>query len=110
MSDPLLVSSKVPLVSVSLADAGDSRHTRVSYYVNNVMVMDMDILKELVPLANADPMVLTQLLVTPHEHLAVLADVFALAQAKECSGPRWDSVVSRIGLLLGAPAPVPALV
>lgn len=100
-----------PLVSVILSDTGDEKHTRVSYFVGKTMIMDMDILKDVVPLDGPmDPMALTQLFVTPHELLGVLSDVYILATGKETSGPRWDDTISRIGRILGASASPATLV
>ena len=68
------------------------------------MIMDMDVLQDVVPTSGpVDLLLLTQLLVTPHEHLAVLADLVSLAVGKEVTTPRWDASVARALSLLEGP-------
>lgn len=66
--------------------------------------MDMDILTEVLPSSGpVDPMFCTQLLITPHDHLSCLADIFALAKAKATSGEAWEASLARIQALLEGP-------
>lgn len=95
---------KTPLVSVVRSESSVPNHTRVSYYVNDLLIMDMDVLSDIV--ASTGPlnlMLLTQLLVTPHEHLASIADILSLAHGKETEGPRWESALAKAKVLLEGP-------
>lgn len=93
----------VPLVSVARTEC-DEKHTRITYYVGNTVLLDMEILKEYVPLTGpVDDLTLVQLLVTPHEHMAVLGDLLAFAKANKTSGPEWDSLLARAERLLSPP-------
>ncbi len=97
---------RVPLVSVVRTE-GDEKHTKIEYYTTSggILLLDMEILKEYVPSSGPlDELTLVQLLVTPHEHMAVLADIVALARAGKTAGPEWDSVLSRVENLLSPPA------
>lgn len=94
---------RVPLVSYTRTTA-DERHTRLTYYVGNVSILEMDILKEYVPDSGAvSELTLVQLLVTPHEHLAVLADILSYAHAGKTSGPEWEALLVRGQSLLSPP-------
>lgn len=91
------------LVSVTRTE-GDEKHTRISYYVGDLMILDMDILKEIVPaIGEVDDLFLTQLLVTPHEHMAILSDVLSYSRAGKTSGPEWETLMTRVESLLVAP-------
>lgn len=94
---------KVPLVSVTRSEC-DENHTHLIYYVGNTMILDIDILKDFVPSTGpVDDMILVQLLVTPHEHMSILADILAFAKAKQTVGPAWDDLISRVEQLLLPP-------
>ena len=100
---------KIPLVSVTRTD-GDEKHTRLTYYVGEVMILDMDILKELIPSSGPiDDFMLVQLLVTPHEHMSLLGDVLSYARAQSTSGPAWEELLQRIERLILPPTPPTSL-
>jgi len=96
-------SLRIPLVSVSRSN-GPEGHTHLEYFVDDVLVMDMDILSEYVPSTGPiEKFPLVQLLVTPHEHIAVLADLLAYAKANKTAGEEWNGLLSRAESLLNPP-------
>jgi hypothetical protein len=95
---------RAPLVSVTRVDAGDDKHTRLTYYVGETVIMDLDILREYVPSTGpVDELTLVQLLVTPHEHMALLGDILSYSAAGKTSGPEWDGLMQRATSILIPP-------
>lgn len=93
-------------MSVTRRDAEDDKHTRLTYYVGDVVILDLDILREYVPaMGPVDELALVQLLVTPHEHLALLGDILSYSNAGKVSGPEWDRLMQKVNSLL-LPPPV----
>ena len=108
----------VPLVRVSLTeDKNDPRCNRVAYFVKDTLIMDLSIEKEYAPIGEHFPaMILTQLLVTPHEHLALLSefltvgssidkDALASVLPSEISVDRYQALLDRTKKLLTPPDP-----
>jgi hypothetical protein len=97
---------RVPLISVTRAE-GDENHTRIQYFTANdgTLLLDAEILKEYIPSKGpVDDMTLVQLFVTPHEHLAVIADVLSYAKAGRTSGSEWEAILARAEALLAPPS------
>lgn len=94
---------RVPLVTVTRTEC-DEKHTRIVYYVGDTMILDMEILKDLVPSTGpVDDLILVQLLVTPHEHMSLLGDILSHSKAGKASGPAWDALMTRVERLLLPP-------
>lgn len=103
----------VPLVHVQLSDdETESSYTQIRYFVEGEMIMDMSVEKEYVP-SRPDffpAMILTQLLVTPHHHLALLGEFAAVCAAidpKHVPVPtdKWKQLLERTQQLLNPPPP-----
>jgi len=95
---------RTPLVYFTRKEQ-DEKHTRLSYYAGDVLLLEMDILKDYVPSTGPlDEMTLVQLLVTPHEHMTLLGDLLAHARAKKTSGQEWDTLLKRTEALLTPPS------
>lgn len=115
MSDDSLIT--VPLVRVNLSDdESDPSLTRIRYFVGDILIMDMSVEKAVVPIhpdgEHFPGMVLTQLLVTPHEHLMLLGDYLSIVQGIDPAHvpvptERWQALLERTKLLLNPPMPTP---
>lgn len=109
MEDETLVT--VPLVRVHLCDDADMPgHTKVRYFVGDVMIMDMSVEKAYVPSSPGTfpAMILTQLLVTPHQHLSVLSEFSAICAEIDpedvpIAHDRWKSLLEQTRQLLNPP-------
>ncbi|RLC13131.1 MAG: hypothetical protein DRI24_16340 [Deltaproteobacteria bacterium] len=110
MSEKLPVTT-TPLVSVNLSeDESDPNYTRIRYFVGDDEVMDMSVEKTYVPSSPSffPAMALTQLLVTPHHHLALLGEYAAICadispDAVPVDPKRWKDLIDRTSQLLNPP-------
>lgn len=94
---------KFPLVSASLSK-GMGDLTKVSYYVDDVLIMELEVDPSFVPLNGPAPVwVLVQLLVTPHHHSALLEEVLA-RKDEDRSSSGWQDLLARVQTLLSVPA------
>jgi len=99
-------STKVPLVYTVVEDSKDHPDAvNVSYVVSDIVIMTAEIQRDIVcdPDGSPNLMTLTQLMVTPHEHLVCLDEVLTLAASGSLSGERWDALLARISALLSPP-------
>jgi hypothetical protein len=102
----------VPLVHVLLGeDEKDPAFTRIRYFVGDEVIMDLSVEKEYVPVRPDffPEMVLTQLLVTPHPHLALLGEFAAVCASINPENvplppDRWEQLLSRTHQLLNPPS------
>ena len=111
--DSSLQAEKSPLVftSLSVDSTSTPEIASISYLVGDTKIMSAEIQKDILvdENGNIDPMKLTQVLVTPHEPLAILEEVLTLRVTNNTSSESWDAVVSRICSLLGVdPSQVPS--
>lgn len=96
---------RIPLVSVTRSEQ-DNEHTRLAYYVGETLLLDMEIRKEYIPSTGPlNEMALVQLLVTPHEHLALLENVLLLSKQAPPpqEGTQWADLLQKIEALLSPP-------
>lgn len=102
-----------PLVRVNMSESPrDESMTRVRYFIGDECVGDLDIDSTWLPLS-ADPqhypvMALAQIFVTPHEHLAVISDFLAVANAIDPTSlpidqSHWSSLIQKAEMLLNPP-------
>lgn len=97
---------KFPLVSASLSK-GANDLTKVSYYVDDVLIMDLEVDPSFVPTNGPVPVwVLVQLLVTPHHHAALLEELLA-RRDEDRSSAGWLDFLTRVRTLLSAPDSAP---
>lgn len=103
----------IPLVYVELSDdETEPAYTQIRYFVEGECIVDMSIEKEYVPFRPDffPAMILTQLLVTPHQHLALLGEFATICAAINpehvpVPADTWKQLLERTQQLLNPPPP-----
>lgn len=88
---------RLPLVSYTVSAATNPNYKILSYYCGDVLLMDLEIDQNWIK--SADPLMLVQLLVTPHEHMALLDSWRNAAKAN----PEFSELVSQTERILQIP-------
>lgn len=99
---------KVPMVSTVVMDSPTKPDSvNISYYVGDTIIMTAEIQRDILLDEHGvlDQMTLTQLMVTPHEHLDCLDHVLSAHGRGEVSGEDWEALMLRITSLLRPPQP-----
>jgi hypothetical protein len=103
-----MTTIKVPMVYVSVSQK-DAKTTYVEYFVDDILVMDMEIDSTYIQAGEKLPLLpLTQLFVTPHAHLQLLYEWYNIASQTKapegCPPDHWNNLVRQTAMLLNPPA------